>query len=143
MKKLPIPSIPSLLKGLLFLFLLIPFLSFAAGPTSPATNGPIKIVINWMPDPAYMAGLSTNDFMTNIASFVIYSTTNISFPVWTPYTNVPPAIGWSTNLVNNPGVSTFFAATVKTTKGNESFFSPNDIWPLANSGQAFGVFKGP
>lgn len=127
------------MKKLLFLLPLLPILAFGSGPT----NGPIKIQIEWYPDPAQMAGLSTNDYMTNIDSFVLYSTTNIAAPVWSPVTNLPPAVGWSTNLVTAPLNSTFFTATTKTKKGSESPFSPNDIWALANPARSFLILKGP
>ncbi len=54
---------------------------WAAAPPTQAVA-----TFQWMPDPNDMAGLSTNDYCTNITT-VIYSTQNVAIP-----TNLWPAI---------------------------------------------------
>lgn len=59
--------------------------SFAAG----TNNAPVKFTWTWAPNPLDLGGLSTNDYMTNIA-FRLFSSTNINVPL----TNWPKVAEW-------------------------------------------------
>lgn len=130
------------MKTLAFLLSLIPTLAFAAGPNSPATNGPIKVVFTWFPDPAQMGGMSTNDYMTNIVGFKIWSTPTLTPQVWTVVTNLPAAIGTNTCLLASNTNTTFYAATTVGVSG-ESPFSNTSVWIALPGGGTLNIFKGP
>lgn len=125
-----------------FLLSLLPLLSFAAGPISPATNGPIKVVFSWFPDPALMGGMSTNDYMTNIVGFRIWSTPTLVPQVWTIVTNLPPAIGTNSWVLPSNTNTTFYAATTVGVSG-ESPFSNTAVWIALPGGGTLNIFKGP
>ena len=95
---------------------------------SPPTQAVAKF--NWLPDTNDMAGLSTNDYKTNISA-VIYSTPNINQP-----TNQWPVIASSllVSLVESPpgiytysfpmdGKSRFYAVVMTNGNGGTSPFS--------------------
>ena len=94
----------------------------------PPTQAVAKF--NWLPDTNDMAGLSTNDYKTNITA-VIYSTPNINQP-----TNQWPVIASSllVSLVESPpgiytysfpmdGKSRFYAVVMTNGNGGSSPFS--------------------
>ena len=95
---------------------------------SPPTQAVAKF--NWLPDTNDMAGLSTNDYKTNISA-VIYSTPNINQP-----TNQWPVIASSllVSLVESPagtytyafpmdGKSRFYAVVMTNGNGGTSPWS--------------------
>ena len=90
----------------------------------------VTINVKWLPDNTEMAGLSTNDYKTNISA-VIYSTPNINQP-----TNQWPVIASSllVSLVESPpgiytysfpmdGKSRFYAVVMTNGNGGTSPFS--------------------
>lgn len=117
-----------------FAVLLLTTLSLLAAPPSV----PVTLSFTWTPSQAEMAGLSTNDYATNIV-FVILSTVNVTQPTnqW-PQVAVLPApqflnqgpVGtlW-TNQMPFDGASRFFALIVSnTTSTTTSFFSNLAPW---------------
>jgi len=96
----------------------------------PATT--VTIPMKWMPDPANMAGLSTNDYCTNIVALIL-STTNVNQPTnqWPVVASVPvpnlllqgqPGTIWNYTLQMD-GQSRFYAIVMTNGNGGSSPFS--------------------
>lgn len=124
------------MKKLLFLFALIPVLTFG----SPAsTNSTITLVWDW-PIPM-TGGLSTTDFLTNVV-FQLYSSSNLGTPStnWQAFT-VFTSTNWTFNGTqtftgNIPATNSFlfFGLTAKTTGGESPFSNVLLILPVQGGG---------
>ena len=92
----------------------------------------VTLCFTWLPDNTQMAGLSTNDYCTNI-TVVFYSTVNVNIPTnnWpiigsVPVTNLlsqgPVGTVWTNQSVSD-GNSRFYAFTLTNNNGGAAPFS--------------------
>ena len=99
-----------------------------------AASGPSNVTIyfKWLPDNTQMAGLSTNDYCTNISALVL-STPNVAVPtnLWPVVATLPvspllsqgpPGTTWST-VLQMDGQSRFYAVVMTNQNGGTSPFS--------------------
>jgi len=106
----------------------------AIAVTVAAVNPPTQVILKWtwLPDNTQMAGLSTNDYCTNITVLVL-STPNVATPTnqWPvvasiPVTSLlpqgPPGSLWSFQLTMD-GLSRFYALVNTNGNGGASPFS--------------------
>lgn len=118
------------MKKLIALSVLIVALSLNAGTTNVHS---VTFGWRWIPATVDFGGLSTNDYLTNIA-FRLYTTTNITQPttLWRVVTNWPGApllsqgpLGsmWTQSL-SADGFTRFYALTATSTAAPESGESP-------------------
>ena len=123
--------------------LIIAGCSLVASTVIAASQSTVTLAFSWLPDNTQMAGLSTNDYCTNIF-VVFYSTKNVNQPTnqwpvvsFTPMINLlsqgAPGTIW-TNQLTMDGNSRFYSLTMTNGNGGASPFSnvaPGLISPLA------------
>ena len=103
----------------------------AVAIAAPGPNS-VTIYFKWLPDNTQMAGLSTNDYCTNISALVL-STPNVAVPtnLWPVVATLPvspllsqgpPGTTWST-VLQMDGQSRFYAVVMTNQNGGTSPFS--------------------